>query len=133
MQAAQARPPSSLSFTGQCLLLSALGKIEVTARSTHPAGAFSLPYVPSLFQLFLLLRFPGIRPLPLVLPPWVCPLQATLPVSLIPLLVAGAHCTVLAGDPQQLPPTVLSREAQQVRRLSRTARLMRTSTVTLRH
>lgn len=40
--------------------------------------------------------------------------QATLPVSLIALLVAGAHCAVLAGDPQQLPPTVISQKAHQL-------------------
>ena len=36
--------------------------------------------------------------------------QATEASTLIPL-VKGAECVVLAGDPQQLPPTVITQEA----------------------
>ncbi|XP_024527418.1 regulator of nonsense transcripts 1-like [Selaginella moellendorffii] len=37
--------------------------------------------------------------------------QATEPATLIPLLKSGADCFVLVGDPAQLPPTVVSKEA----------------------
>lgn len=39
--------------------------------------------------------------------------QATEAATLIPL-VKGAECVVLAGDPQQLPPTVLTQEARRL-------------------
>ena len=38
--------------------------------------------------------------------------QATEPSTLIPL-VRGAESVVMAGDPQQLPPTVISRGAEK--------------------
>jgi superfamily I DNA and/or RNA helicase len=37
--------------------------------------------------------------------------QATEPSTLVPL-TRGAHCAVLAGDPCQLPPTILSATAK---------------------
>ena len=37
--------------------------------------------------------------------------QATEPATLVPL-VRGAHCCVLAGDPAQLPPTIVSAAAR---------------------
>jgi hypothetical protein len=36
-------------------------------------------------------------------------LQATEPATLIPL-TRGAQCVVMAGDPRQLPPTVVSQK-----------------------
>jgi hypothetical protein len=36
--------------------------------------------------------------------------QATEPATLVPLM-QGAQCAVMAGDPRQLPPTIISREA----------------------
>lgn len=42
---------------------------------------------------------------------WVTlPGQATEPSTLIPL-IRGAECVVMAGDPKQLPPTVISQGA----------------------
>ncbi|KAL6760052.1 AAA domain-containing protein [Haematococcus lacustris] len=40
--------------------------------------------------------------------------QATEPATLIPL-VRGAQCVVMAGDPRQLPPTVVSQQALALR------------------
>lgn len=37
--------------------------------------------------------------------------QATEPSTLVPL-TRGAHCAVLAGDPRQLPPTIVSEAAR---------------------
>ncbi len=56
----------------------------------------SLIVVPHLFRFCF--------PLTLSLPP-----QATEPATLIPL-TRGAQCVVMAGDPCQLPPTVVSRK-----------------------
>lgn len=36
--------------------------------------------------------------------------QATEPATLVPL-TQGAQCAIMAGDPCQLPPTIISREA----------------------
>jgi superfamily I DNA and/or RNA helicase len=38
--------------------------------------------------------------------------QATEPATLVPL-TRGAHCAVLAGDPCQLPPTIVSDRARR--------------------
>eukprot|EP01018_Ginkgo_biloba_P018137 Gb_24646 [translate_table: standard] len=40
--------------------------------------------------------------------------QATEPVTLVPILRSGAERIVLVGDPCQLPPTILSKEALEV-------------------
>jgi superfamily I DNA and/or RNA helicase len=41
--------------------------------------------------------------------------QATEPACLIPIIRSGADSLVLVGDPAQLPPTVISQQATEVR------------------
>jgi superfamily I DNA and/or RNA helicase len=89
----------------QTLTCAAAAAAQLTV-ATNPSDAFAA--VSRVVLLLLPLLLPSCRHFNVVVIDEAT--QATEPATLVPL-TQGAQCAVMAGDPCQLPPTIISREA----------------------